>query len=83
MTSVAKGLAQMRVRLAVLTETKLMDDHHTHLSLGCKVLASKTASHNQGGIALLWRENHPGYEVESVRILTPNLLTFQLVTGNK
>ena len=41
MTSVAKGLAQMRVRLAVLTETKLMDNHHTHLSLGCKVLSVK------------------------------------------
>ena len=27
--------------------------------------------------------NHPGYEVESARIVTPNLLTFQLVTDNE
>ena len=73
----------MGVGLAVLTETKLPDNLHTHLALGYKVLASKAASHNQGGIALLWKENHPGYKVESARIVTKNLLTFQLATGNE
>ncbi len=73
----------MGVGLAVLTETKLTDDHYTRLASGFKILASKATSHNQGGIALLWKENHPGYEVELARIATPNLLTFQLVTGNK
>ncbi len=63
MTSAAKGLEQMGVRLAVLTETKLMDDRYTCLASGFKILASKATSHNQGGIALLWKENHPGYEV--------------------
>ena len=51
------------------------------IAFACPAL--KAASHNQGGIALLWRENHPGYKVELARIVTPNLLTFQLVTGNK
>ncbi len=36
-----------------------------------------------GGIALLWRENYPGVEVEATQILMPNLLTFQLVTGDE
>jgi len=40
-------------------------------------------SHNQGGIALLWKESHPRYEVELARIATPKLLTFQLVTGDE
>jgi hypothetical protein len=31
----------------------------------------------------LWKENHQGFEVESAKILTPNLLTFQLVTGDE
>ncbi len=48
-----------------------------------QILVSKVTSHNQGGIALSWKENHPGYEVESARIATLNLLTFQLVTGNE
>ena len=40
-------------------------------------------SHNQGEIALLWKENYPGYEVESAHIVMTNLLTLQLVTGNE
>jgi hypothetical protein len=82
-SSAAKGLAQMGVGLAILTETKVMDNHHPHLVSGHKILVSKAASHNQGGgIALLWKENCGEYKVESVCVV-PNLLTFQLVTGNK
>ena len=73
----------MGVGLAVLTETKLMDDHYTRLASGFKILTSKATSHNQGGIALLWKENHPGYEVESAQTTMPNLLTFQLITDDK
>ena len=73
----------MGADLAVMTEMKLLDDRYTRLALGFKILASKAMSHNQGGIALLWKENHPGYEVESARIATPNLLTFQLITGDE
>jgi len=83
LTSAAKGLAQMGVGIAVVTETKITDDRYTRLASGYKILASKAASHNQGGIALLWKENHQGFEVESAKILTPNLLTFQLVTGDE
>ncbi len=31
----------------------------------------------------MWKENHRGFEVESAKIVTPNLLTFLLVTGNE
>ena len=81
--SAAKGLEQMGVGLAILMETKLTDDCYTRLALGFKILASKATSDNQGGIALLWKENHPGYELELARIATPNLLTFQLITGDE
>jgi hypothetical protein len=73
----------MGVGLAILMETKVTDAHHPCLALGYKILASKVASHNQGGIALLWKENHGKYEVELEHIVMPNLLMFQLVTGNK
>ena len=82
LASAAKGLVQMGVAVAVLTEMKVTDDRYPHFTSGYKVLSSKAASRNQGGIALVWRENHPGVEVEATRILTPNLLTFQLVTGD-
>ena len=83
LTSVAKGLAQMGVGLAVVTETNIMDARYTRLASGYKILASKAASHNQGGIAMLWKENHQGFEVELAKKMTPNLLTFQLVTGDE
>ena len=73
----------MGAGLAVVTETKITDDRYTRLASGYKILASKAASHNQGGIALLWKENHQGFEVELAKIVTPNLLTFQLVTGDE
>ncbi len=65
LTSAAKGLEQMRVGLAVVTETKITNDRYTRLASGFKILVSKAASHNQGGIALLWKENHQRFEVES------------------
>ena len=40
----------MGVGLAILTETKLMNDRYTRLASGFKILPSKTTSHNQGGL---------------------------------
>jgi hypothetical protein len=73
----------MGVGLAILTEMKVTDNHHPCLVTGCKILASKAASRNQGGIALLWKENCRDYEVELVCIVMPNRFTFQLVTGDE
>jgi hypothetical protein len=73
----------MGVGLAILMEMMITDDRYPHLASGYKVLLSKAASRNQGGIALLWKEDHEGFEVESARICTPNLLTFQLFTGDE
>jgi hypothetical protein len=83
LTSAAKGLVQMGVGLAVVMETKITNDRYTRLVSGNKILASKAASHNQGEIALLWKENHQGFEVESAKLLTRNLLTFLLITGDE
>ena len=46
------------------------------------VIASHTTSPQQGTIALLWRElENLGFLVKAVNIVSPNVLTFQLVTG--
>jgi hypothetical protein len=50
---------------------------------GYPVILSKVASPQQGGVALLWEEGHQDFEVEAVTIASPNLLTFQLVTGEE
>ena len=73
LTFAAKGLAQMGVGLVVVTETKITNDCYTRLA----------SRYNQGGIVLLRKENRQGFEVELAKILTPNLLTFLLVTGDE
>ena len=53
------------------------------MTSGYKVLLTKATSKHQGGIALFWQPDHEGFEVEATRVVTPNLITFQLVTGDK
>ncbi len=81
LTSVAKGLVQMGVNCAVLTEVKITNNKHPRCMSRFKIISSKATSHSQGGIALLWNKGHASFEVEAAKIVTPNLLTFQLVTG--
>ncbi len=45
------------------------------------MIASKATSPQQGGIALLWTAGHQDFEVEAVKITSPNVLMFQLITG--
>jgi hypothetical protein len=71
----------MRVGCTVLTETKLTNKQYPRFILGYHVIASKAASPHQDRIAVLWRPGHRDFEVEAVHVTTPNILTFQLVTG--
>ncbi len=45
------------------------------------MIASKATNPQQGGIALLWTAEHQDFEVEAVKNISPNVLTFQLITG--
>ena len=71
----------MGVGCCVLTETKLTNNRYPKTTSGYRVISSKATSPHQGGVALLWEEGHQDFEVEAVTIVSPNLLTFQLVTG--
>ena len=81
LASAAKGLAQMGVGCALLMEVNITDDRYPKFASGYKIISSKATSHNQGGIALIWKESHQFFEVEAATVVTPNLMTFQLVTG--
>jgi len=83
LAAAAKGLRQMGVGCCVLTETKLTDDRYPKHVSGYCVIASKATSPHQGGVALLWEKDHRDFEVEAVQVRSPNLLTFQLVTGEE
>jgi len=80
----AAGLAQMKVGLAVLTETKLVDERHPKTASGYTIMCSKAVSGHQGGVALAWKENDPKFEVKLVLFNnSPNIVTFQLTTGDE
>ncbi len=57
----------------------ITDDQYPKLTSGYKVISSKATTNKQGGIALVWKEGHSSFEVEAACMVTPNLLTFQLV----
>ncbi len=67
----------------MLTEVKITNDKYPRCASGFKIISSTATSHSQGGIALLWNKGHASFEVEAAKIITLNLLTFQLVTGYK
>jgi hypothetical protein len=84
LTQAAAGLAQMRVGLAVLTETKRVDNRHPKTASGYSIMCSKAVSGHQGGVTLMWKDDDPKVEVESVLFYNgPNIVTFQLATGDK
>jgi hypothetical protein len=71
----------MGVGCTVLTKTKLTDARYPKHVEGYHVIASKATSPQQGGIALLSTAGHQDFEVEAVKITSPNVLTFQLTKG--
>ncbi len=83
LASAAKRLAQVGVGVAVLAEMKITDDPYPKHASGYKIISLKATSHKQGGIALVWKDGHDSFKVEAARVVTQNLLTFQLVTGYK
>ena len=71
LSQAAAGLAQMRVGLVVLTETKLVGDRHPKTASGYAIMCTKVVSGHQGGVALMWKEDDPKFEVESVLFNNP------------
>jgi hypothetical protein len=79
----AKGLAKMGVGCADLSEMKIANDCYARTMSGYKVLSTRAPRKHQGGIALLWKPDHEAFEVEAARIVTPNLIIFQMVMGEE
>ncbi len=77
-------MVQMRIGVAVLMETKIVNDQYPKAAAGYTIMCSKAASCTKGRVALMWKENNPKFEVELVLFNNcPNVLTFQLVMGDE
>jgi hypothetical protein len=79
----AAGLAQMGIGVAVLTKTKFVNDRYPKMAVGYTIMSLKATSCSQGGVALGWREEDLKFEVKLVLFQGPNMLTFQLTTGDE
>jgi hypothetical protein len=81
LVAAAKGLHQKGVGCCVLIKTMLPNNRYPRTISGYQVILWRVMSPQQGGLALLWEEGYWDFEVEAITIVSPNLLTFQLVTG--
>ncbi len=79
----AAGSAQMGIGVAVLTETKFINNQYPNTAVGYTIMCSKVASCAQGGAALVWKEKVLRFEVKLVLFHGPNTLTFQLMMGDE
>jgi len=77
-----RALGVVGVDLAFLTETKLTDGIYTRFSSDYHVLATNAASRTQGGVALVYRDS-PYWQVESAVLHGPNVISAEIVSGNK
>ena len=74
----------MGVELAVLAETKLVNDRHPQTASGYAIMCSMAASSHQGELVLMWKEDDSKFEVKLVLFNNgPNIVTFQLATGDE
>ena len=79
---VLRAMEQMNVDIGILTEAKLTGGIYTRYSSGYNVVATSARVHNQGGVALFYK-NSPDWQDESMRHHGPNVISFQLVAASQ
>ena len=80
--SALRGMSQANMDLGILQETKITNGVYTRGSAGYKVIATDAPSQHRGGVALFYRLT-PRFAVEAVEKCGPNVMVWQVVTGEK
>lgn len=71
----------MTIDIAVLTESKLQNDHTINCE-GYEIVATTAKSKWQGGVALCYRKSDV-FHLEDTRIFGPNVIRTTIVSGRK
>ena len=79
---VLKSCSQMNMDFGILTETKFTNEAYPRSYHGYHIRATE-ASNVQGGVVVFWREQLAVFSVESVKLIGPNILSFELVSGRR
>ena len=75
-------MSQANMDLGIFQETKCTDGIYTRESSGYRVVATDAPSRHRGGVALFYRPS-PLFEVDAVREYGPNVLIFEVETGEQ
>ena len=75
-------MSQANMDLGILQETKLTDGIYTPGSDGYSVIATDAPSRHRGGVTLFYC-SEPHFVVEAVEKFGPNVMGFQVVTGER
>ena len=75
-------MSKANMDLGILQEMKLTDGIYTRRSAGYSVVTTDVPSRHRGGVAIFHRpEQH--FAVEAVQKFEPNVIGFQLATGEQ
>ena len=77
-----RGMSQANMDLGILQETTLIDGVYTRGSAGYKVITTDAPSRHRGGVTLFYRPT-PHFVVEAVERCRPNVMVFQVATGER
>ena len=75
-----RGMSQANIDLGILQETKLTVGVYTRGLAGYKVITTDAPSRHRGGVALFYCLT-PHFVVEAVERCGPNVMVWQVVTG--
>ena len=68
------------IDIGFLTKTKFSKGYHSlRQSNGYKIYGSVPPSPHQGGVALVYRQQFPGWHIESQKVWGPNVISAEIV----
>ena len=83
MYSAARSLERLNVDVAVIQETKFTNtDFAARKWAGYDILTAAAATTNCGGIALLVKADEQRFSVENAKVVGPNVISCELITGS-
>ncbi len=85
MELLCRNLEHQQIDFCFITETHYANDIHTHYCRGYRIFSTITTRKNQGGVAIVYKDNHPNpnWHVESERRHGGNVISAILVSGSK
>ena len=80
--SALRGVSQANTELDIFQDTNITDELYTRGSAGYIVVATDVLSRHRSGVAVFYQPA-PHFSVDAVRKFGPNVVSFQMVMGER